>query len=141
MPTTYVVPSQHSHSEDTVLEIMDAATQLQEGQGDEKGDEAMHEESTENQVWGTPQCEVIAPNDDLELLEERRSVYVAIQYSIRYHRSLQDTLTCRVLGSGGVGPADHENINLALSSLSSLSRYTWPSRIILTEAMSGCVAK
>lgn len=87
------------------------------------------------------QREVIAPNDDLELLEERRSVYVAIQYSIRYHRSLQDTLTCRVLGSGGVGPADQENIILALSSLSSLSRYTWPSRIILTEAMSGCVAK
>ena len=64
----------HAHSKDAILEVPDAVTQLQEGQRYEERDEAMDEEPAEDEVWRTPQRQVVSPNDDHELTEEGRRI-------------------------------------------------------------------
>ena len=45
--------------------------ELQEGQGDDQGDEDVDEEPTEDIVGRTPQCPVVPFDDFLELHPER----------------------------------------------------------------------
>ena len=49
--------------------------ELQEGQGDDQGDEDVNEETAEDVVGRTPDSQVVAHDNSLQLIEEGRCVY------------------------------------------------------------------